>query len=85
VARARFFLRACVRNRLDRSEMLGLVHDLLEAEGLQEPATCLVARWDPIVSELTDCLIEESARNVDDDLALLLVSLLLIGGSSVPE
>ena len=53
MAKVRFFLRASVRNRFDPSEVLALVHDLLEAEGLQELATCLVARWDPNVSELT--------------------------------
>jgi len=53
MAKVRFFLRACVRNRFDPSEVLGLVHDLLEAEDLQELATCLIARWDPVVSELT--------------------------------
>jgi len=53
MAKVRFFLRACVRNLSDPSEVLALVHGLLEAEGLQELVTCQIARWDPKVSELT--------------------------------
>ena len=53
MAKVRFFLRSCVRSCSDPSEVLGLVHGLLEAEGLQELVTCQVARWDPVVSELT--------------------------------
>ncbi len=53
MAKVRFFLRACVRSQVDPSAVLALVHNLLEAEGLQELATCLIARWDPHASELT--------------------------------
>jgi len=53
MAKVRFFLRSCVRSHIDPSEVLALVHELLEAEGLQELVTCLIARWDPKVSELT--------------------------------
>lgn len=52
MGKIRFFLRAVMRHGRDPADVLSQVHDLLLSEGMQELATCLIGRWDPVDSTL---------------------------------
>lgn len=53
MGKIRFFLRAVMRDETDPSAVLGRVHDLLRTEAMDELATCMIGRWDPVARTLT--------------------------------
>jgi serine phosphatase RsbU (regulator of sigma subunit) len=53
MGKIRFFLRAVMRDESDPSRVLSRVHDLLLTEAMDELATCMIGRWDPVARTLT--------------------------------